>query len=188
MTVPTPSEQTDEISALRERWLEEARVAKENFSKPGTATRDVIANYGGLEFLQALMKGAIDYAPITDTLNFSLIHVEAGRVIFQGVPLFSHYNPIGSVHGGWYCTLLDSALGCAVQSKLERGFGYTTLELKVNMIRALTEDTGPVRAEGYTVHVGRQTGIAEARLYDAAGKIYATASTTCLVFPIQKNK
>ena len=175
-------------AALQQEWIEEERRVREKFGTPGSATPETIAKYSGMEFLQALMAGQLHYPPIADTLNFSLIHVESGRAIFQGTPLFAHYNPIGSVHGGWFCTLLDSALGCAVQSTLQRGFGYTTLELKVNLIRALTEKTGPVRAEGYIVHSGRQTGIAEARLYDASGKTYASASTTCLIFPIAVNK
>ncbi|HSB95793.1 MAG TPA: PaaI family thioesterase, partial [Spongiibacteraceae bacterium] len=162
----------------------EERQVKKKRGQPGTATPDVIARYSGMEFMQAMARSELDYPPIADTLNFTLIHFEPGRVIFQGTPLFAHYNPIGSVHGGWYCTLLDSALGCVVQTKLPKGRGYTTLELKANMIRALTTDTGPVRAEATIIHVGRQTGIAEARLYDSAGKIYASASTTCLIFDI----
>jgi uncharacterized protein (TIGR00369 family) len=182
---------TDQLATLagdpsitRQRWLDEEQQIRKNMRKSGSATADIIARYSGIEFLQAMARGEVDYPPICDTLNFTLIHFEPGRVIFQGMPLFAHYNPIGSVHGGWFCTLLDSALGCVVQTKVPKGRGYTTLELKVNMIRALTENTGPVRAEGTIVHIGRQTGIAEARLYDSAGKIYASASTTCLIFDI----
>lgn len=175
-----------EVLAVQQQWLEEARQLREKLGKAGSASRETIASCSGIEFLQGILEGRIDYPPMADTLNFSLLHVEPGRVLFQGVPQFAHYNPIGSVHGGWFCTLLDSALGCAVQSKLPRGVGYTTLELKVNLIRTLTSDTGPVRAEGHATHVGRQTGISEARLYDAAGKLYATASTTCLIFPLDK--
>ena len=176
--------QSADLQALRQRWLDEEQLVRRNMSQPGTATPEVIARYSGIEFIAAMARGEIGYPPIADTLNFTLVHFEPGRVIFQGTPLFAHYNPIGSVHGGWFCTLLDSALGCVVQTKLPKGKGYTTLELKVNMIRALTKDSGPVRAEGSIVHVGRQTGIAEARLYDSAGKIYASASTTCLIFDI----
>lgn len=177
---------TDSAAVLRQ-WLEDERRAKQKIGKAGSSTPDVIANYDGMEFLQAMLAGQLPYPPIADTLNFSLIHVEPGRVIFQGTPQFAYYNPIGSIHGGWFCTLLDSALGCAVQTKLQRGLGYTTLELKVNLIRPLTDKTGPVRAEGKIVHIGRQTGISEARLYDAGGKTYASASTTCLIFPIAAN-
>jgi uncharacterized protein (TIGR00369 family) len=181
---PNEKISAEDIAATRQRWLDEERQVKNAMGRPGTATPDVIGRYSGLEFLQAMARGELDYPPIADTLNFTLVHFEPGRVIFQGTPLFEHYNPIGSVHGGWFCTLLDSALACAVQTKLPKGRGYTTLELKVNMIRPLTKDSGPVRAEGSIVHVGRQSGIAEARLYDSAGKIYASASTTCLIFEI----
>lgn len=181
------NDNTMDSAAVLQQWLEDERRVREQLSTPGSATPETIANYSGMEFLQAIMSGELHYPPIADTLNFSIIHVEPGRVIFQGTPQFAHYNPIGSVHGGWFCTLLDSALGCAVQSRLQRGFGYTTLELKVNLIRPLTDKTGPVRAEGNIVHIGRQTGIAEARLYDTSGKIYASATTTCLIFPLAAN-
>lgn len=175
---------SDEKQITAQRWLDEERAIRAKFGSPGTSTPDIIKNYSGIEFLRAMMAGTLHYPPIADALNFALISAEPGKVIFQGSPLFAHYNPIGSVHGGWYCALLDSALGCAVQSLLPRGRGYTTLELKVNMIRALTEHSGPVRAEGLSIHGGRQTGIAEAKLVDAGGKLYATASTTCLIFDI----
>lgn len=183
-TPETESAATADIAAIRQRWLDEEQHVRAAMGRPGSATPDIIARYSGMEFLEAMARGELAYPPIADTLNFTLVHFEPGRVIFQGTPLFAHYNPIGSVHGGWFCTLLDSALGCVVQTSLPKGRGYTTLELKVNMIRPLTTETGPVRAEATLVHVGRQTGIAEARLYDCAGKIYASASTTCLIFGI----
>jgi uncharacterized protein (TIGR00369 family) len=102
-------------------------------------------------------------------------------VMFQGEPTADFYNPIGSVHGGWAATLLDSCMACAVQSTLAAGRGYTTVELKVNLVRALSTDTGPVRAEGWVVHGGRQIATAEGRLTGADGKLYAHGSTTCLV-------
>jgi uncharacterized protein (TIGR00369 family) len=117
-------------------------------------------------------------------MDFVPIEGEPGRIVFQGTPGRQHYNPIGSVHGGYFCTLLDSAVGCAVQSMLPKGMGYTTLELKVNLIRALTDKTGPVRAEGKVIQVGGRVGIAEGRIIDADGKLYAHASTTCLIFPL----
>ena len=109
---------------------------------------------------------------------------EPGRVVFQGTPDKRHYNPLGGVHGGYFCTLLDSALGCAIHSTLPKGIGYTTLELKVNLIRSLNDEVGPVRAEGKTIHVGKRVGIAEAIITDADGKQYAHATTTCLIFPL----
>lgn len=105
-------------------------------------------------------------------------------MVFQGTPKADYYNPIGSVHGGYIATLLDSALGCAVHTMLERGYGYTTLELKVNYVRPLTDKTGPVRAEAHVVNVSRQVGVAQGRLVDAAGRMYAWGSTTCLIFPL----
>jgi uncharacterized protein (TIGR00369 family) len=135
----------------------------------------------GLEQLRALMEGGFK-APIAETLRFRLIEVEEGRVVFEGVPGLHAYNPIGTIHGGYAATLLDSACGCAVHSRLSATQGYTTLELKVAYHRAMTKDTGPVRAEGRTLSFGRRAGFAEASLTDAAGKLYATATSTLLVF------
>ena len=113
-----------------------------------------------------------------------LISADKGHVVFQGTPEHRHYNPIGSVHGGFHATLLDSCVGCAVHTTLEAGQGYTTLELKVNYVRALTDRVGPVRAEGKVIHVGKQVATAEGRIVDVQGRLYAHASTTCLVFPL----
>ena len=168
-------------------WIAEEEAVRQEFAMPGTSDRETIGRYDGLGFLQAMLQGELPYPPIMETLNFCLIDCEKGRVTFQGTPQFAHYNPIGSVHGGWFCAILDSALGCAVQSTLPRGKGYTTLELKVNMIRPLTEKTGPVRAEGRIIHSGGQTAVAEATLVDSNGKLYAAATTTCLVFDIPQS-
>lgn len=108
-----------------------------------------------------------------------------GECVLQVRPQFKHYNPLGSVHGGWYATLLDSALGCAVHSTMPQGKAYTTLELKVNLVRAIGPKVQRVRAIGQTIHVGNQTATAEARLVGADGKLYAHGSTTCLVFDLR---
>jgi uncharacterized protein (TIGR00369 family) len=150
----------------------------------GVASREQIAGKTGLEIMQSLLRGELPAPPISDTLDFTLIEVEYGRAIFQGRPLERHYNPLGTVHGGWFATLLDSAVGCAVHTAMPAGKSYTTLELKVNMLRALTSKVELVRAEGRTIHVGGQVATAEARLVDAAGKLYAHATTTCLVFDL----
>nr|WP_217346176.1 PaaI family thioesterase [Noviherbaspirillum sp. L7-7A]MBV0880564.1 PaaI family thioesterase [Noviherbaspirillum sp. L7-7A] len=150
----------------------------------GVASREQIAGKTGLEIMQSLLRGELPAPPISDTLDFALIEVDYGRAVFQGRPLERHYNPLGTVHGGWFATLLDSALGCAVHTALPAGKSYTTLELKVNMLRALTKKVELVRAEGRTIHVGGQVATAEARLVDAAGKLYAHATTTCLVFDL----
>jgi len=116
-------------------------------------------------------------------LNTTLDKAEEGRAVFAAVPEFRHYNPIGTVHGGFAATLLDSALGCAIFSTIARGDGWTTLELKFNLVRPLTKDTGVVRAEGRIVHRGRTVATSEGDLRDRAGKLYAHATTTCMIFP-----
>ncbi|MGF1447191.1 MAG: PaaI family thioesterase [Pikeienuella sp.] len=138
----------------------------------------------GLDFIKGMRDGRYSVPPIAQLMNMELVEVEAGRVVFQGRAAFAHYNPIGTVHGGWFGTLLDSCMACAVHSMLPRGRGYTTLEYRVNLIRPAYEDTGLLLAEGRAVHVGRRTGVAEGRLSDGAGKLYATGTTTCLVMEI----
>ena len=118
------------------------------------------------------------------TMNFALVEVAEGRAVFAMTPTEYHYNPIGVVHGGVAATLLDSAMGCAVNAALPVGMGFTTLEIKVNYLRPLTMATGPVRAEGTVVHLGRRVAVAEASLSDASGKVYATASATCLILAV----
>lgn len=135
----------------------------------------------GLEQLQALIAG--ERRPgIVETLDFQFVEVEEGRAVFEGVPGLHAYNPIGTVHGGYAATLLDSACGCAVQSKLSGTQGYTTLELKVAYHKAITSKTGLVRAEGRVVTIGRRAAFAEATLKDAEGRLLASATSTLLVF------
>ena len=122
--------------------------------------------------------------PIGDTMNFTLTGIESGVAIFEGAPDRSVYNPIGSVHGGYAATLLDSACGCAVHSRLSATQGYTTLELKVAYHRALSDASGPVRAEGRVVSIGRRAAFAEATLHDGRGRLCATATSTLLVFDL----
>ncbi len=165
-------------------WLAQEKEVRALLAQPGVSTLAQMKESSGMEFLQRIWRGELPSVPIGHLMGFVPIEGEPGRIVFQGTPGPQHYNPLGSVHGGYFCTLLDSALGCAVQSVLPKGTGYTTLELKVNLIRALTDKTGPVRAEGKVIQVGRSVGIAEARLIDADGKVYAHATTTCLVFPL----
>lgn len=139
----------------------------------------------GLEFLQGIVAGRLPHPPISRTLSFAMVEAEPGRVVFEGTPHFGQYNPLGGVHGGWFGTLLDSCMSCAVQSALERGFGYTTLEYRVNMTRPLTVDSEKVRAVGDTLHVGRRTGTAEGKIVGVeSGKLYAFGTATCLIFPL----
>ena len=181
--VQQEGDRVDEPS-MRQRWAVLEREALARLGPAGVSTLDEIRKRSGLDFLLAIGRGELPSPPICHTLRFWPVEVEPGRMVFQGTPGAEHYNPIGSVHGGYAATLLDSAVGCAVQSMLPQGSGYTTLELKINYVRALTEQTGPVRAEGKVITVGRQAATAEGRLTDAAGKLYAFATTTCLVFTV----
>ena len=122
--------------------------------------------------------------PIAKTLGFVLAEVAPGFALFTMAPQFRHYNPIGSVHGGVAATLLDSCMSCAIQTQLEQGRGYITLELKVNMVRPITENTGPIRAEGRALHVGRRAGTSEGKILDANGTLLAHGTTTCLIFDL----
>lgn len=119
-------------------------------------------------------------------MNMTLLEVDDGRAVFQGIPLVQHYNPLGTVHGGWFAALLDSAMGCAVQTTLPAGRSYTTAELGLNIVRPASSATGPLRAVGVVVHGGRQIATAEARIEDERGKLYAHATTTCFVFDVPK--
>jgi uncharacterized protein (TIGR00369 family) len=144
---------------------------------------EVLTSYDGLGFLRAIVDGSVPQPPISETLGFHLVEADHGRAVFEGLPEFRHYNPIGSVHGGFAATLLDSALGCAIFSTIAKGDTWTTLELKFNLVRPLSKDTGPVRAEGRVVHRGRTVATSEGDLRDRAGKLYAHATTTCMIFP-----
>jgi uncharacterized protein (TIGR00369 family) len=152
--------------------------------KVGLVPVETVATMSGLEMLRAMASGELPGPPIMETLDFGLTEVENGRAVFEGIPAFKHYNPLGTVHGGYAATLLDSCMGCAVHSTLPKGIGYTTLEFKVSLIRAITKDTGPVRAEGKVLNAGRRAATAEGRLTDASGRLLAHATTTCMIFDL----
>jgi uncharacterized protein (TIGR00369 family) len=165
------------------RWQADEAAIRARVTLPPQPLRPQdVAGRTALEAFRAMIQGEAPPAPIGWTLDFILVDASPGVAIFQGRPQPRHYNPMGTVHGGWFATLLDSALGCAVAAALPAGKAYTTLELKVNIVRALTDKVPLVRAEGRTVHVGGQTATAEARLVGPDGKLYAHGSTTCLVF------
>jgi uncharacterized protein (TIGR00369 family) len=136
----------------------------------------------GIEQLRLSLGEGAEPSGIGATLGFRLVELDEGRVTFEGSPGREVYNPMGTVHGGYAATLLDSAMGCAVHSRLRPGQGFTTLELKVAFHRAMTADTGLVRAEGWVVTLGRRTAFAEARIVNAEGRLHASASSTLLVF------
>jgi uncharacterized protein (TIGR00369 family) len=162
-------------------WQETMEKLRARTPEPGLANPGHAAKLGGLDLLQAMIRGEVPDPPITRTLDFYLLEVERGRAVFQGEPKFAHYNPIGSVHGGWHAALLDSAMACAVHTLVEPGAGYTTLEFKIQCVRPLTEKTGPVRAEGRIVASGTRVATAEGRLVDAEGRLYSHGTTTCLI-------
>ena len=149
----------------------------------GVVSMETLLSYDGLGFLKAMINGTLPAPPIAQTLGFLLTEAEPNRAVFEGEPTFAHYNPIGTVHAGFAATLLDSAVACAVQTTLKKGELYTTLELKINLVRALTKDVGPVAAEGKVLHRGRSVATSEGYLRDRGGKLYAHATTTCMIFP-----
>ncbi len=172
-----------------ETWLAEEREVLARMhggAGAGVSRPDQVAGKTGMEMMQAMLRGELPYPPIAKTLDFTLVQVGEGTAIFQGTPGPAHLNPMGTIHGGWYATLLDSALGCAVHTLMPVGRGYTTAELGVNLVKAINLHKAPrVRAEGKVIHCGRQLATAEARLYGPDGTLYAHATTTCLVFEMK---
>ena len=152
----------------------------------GVFPRETLLSMDGLTCLRKMIAGELPRPPMCETLDFLLIEARPGEAVFEGAPGQRHYNPIGTVHGGYAATLLDSCMGCAVHSTLAHGEGYTTLEFKLNLVRAMTDRTGKVRAEGKIVHRGRTIATAEGRLVDAEGRVYAHATTTCMIFSGQQ--
>lgn len=146
------------------------------------ASYQQLAGMSGRQILAAMMTGQLPAPAMNATMNMTLLALEEGGAVFQGIPLERYYNPMGTVHGGWFATLLDSALGCAVQTTLPAGYSYTTVELSINIVRPASQKTGPLRAIAKVLHRGAQMATAEARVEDETGKLYAHASTTCFVF------
>ncbi|MEU3983554.1 PaaI family thioesterase [Streptomyces sp. NPDC026672] len=143
-----------------------------------------VGRSSGVDFLRDMQEGRLPGPPVLSTLDFALEEVTEGRVVFALTPGEDHYNPIGSVHGGVYATLLDSAAGCAVHSTLPAGTGYTSLDLSVKFLRRVTVDTGRIRAIGTVVNRGRTTALGQATLVDADDRLLAHATSSCLLFPI----
>jgi uncharacterized protein (TIGR00369 family) len=174
-----------------ESWLAQEREARARLDAGagvGVARPDQVEGKSGLEIMRAVLSGELPFPPIAGTLDFLLIEASEGRAVFQGTPGPAHLNPLGTIHGGWYATLLDSALGCAVHTLLPVGRGYTTAQLGVNLVKAIGSKVQRVRAEGKAIHCGRQLATAEARLYGPDGTLYAHATTTCLVFELPRHK
>jgi uncharacterized protein (TIGR00369 family) len=138
----------------------------------------------GLSLWKGLLDGHVPAPPIAKAMGFTVAEVEHGRAVFSYTPMFDHYNPLGTIHGGVAATLLDSAMGCAVHTTLAAGIGFTTLEIKVNYVRAMTDKTGPVTIEGKVINVGKRVATAEGRLVDREGRLLAHGTTTCLIIPL----
>ena len=169
------------------QWLADEAAIREVLDRgpgAGVAAREAVLGTDGLTLMQRLLAGELPYASISRTLDFVLVEVARGRAVFQGTPGPQLLNPMGGIHGGWYATLLDSALGCAVHTMMPAGRAYTTAELSVNLVRAIPPSLPRVRAVGDVVHCGRQLATAEARLVGPDGTLYAHGTTTCLVFEL----
>ena len=171
----------DPIEVLAQ-WEADEKARRDRFGAPGLARPEQAQGKTGMQFFEAMFAGEVPGPLIGATLSFLPVEVSFGRAVFQGRPKLEHYNPIGTVHGGWISTLLDSCVGCAVHSTLPVGKAYTTAELKVNFVRAVTTKVPLVRAIGTVIHVGGRMATAEGRLVGPDGKLYAHASTTCFIF------
>jgi uncharacterized protein (TIGR00369 family) len=148
----------------------------------GTVSLEQRKAMSGLEFVAGLASGALPLNTIAQTLGYDVVEAESGRVVVTLDPAEAHLNPSGTVHGGLTATLLDSCMGLAIQSMLEKGIGSTTLEFKISLVRPVTLETGRIRAEGKVLSCGRRVGTAEGRLTDAKGRLLAHGTTTCMIF------
>lgn len=162
-------------------WLAAEQAIRASLAAPGSMSLAQVSELQPLEFFERIGRGELPSPPFAHLLDFIPLEWEPGRFVFQGSPDGRHYNPLGSVHGGYAATLLDSCMGCAIHSRLKQGQGYTTTDLRVSYVRALSGSVGPIRAEGRIVHLGRSTALAEGRIYDLDDRLYAVGSTTCLI-------
>ncbi len=176
--------QVDDIAA---QWRSEEDAVRTRLDAPGVPAAHEIGRRSGMEVFEDIFTGVLPQPPIGDILGFVPIHIAPGEAVFQGRPQRRHYNTLGTVHGGWFATLLDSAVASAIHAELPAGKGFTTLELKVNILRPLNERVPLVRAEGSVIHAGRQVVTAEGRIVGPDGKLYAHATTTCFIFDVSPN-
>ena len=180
LTPPAPTA-AQTLAQTIARWeADEAR--RRSAMRSGVARPEQVAGLTGMQVFTAMLAAELPDPPIGDTLDFMLIEAEFGRAVFQGRPMLRHYNPLGTVHGGWIAALLDSCVGCAVHTTLPVGKAYTTAELKVNFVRPVSTRTPLLRAIGNVIHGGSRMATAEGRLVGPDGKLYAHASTTCFIF------
>jgi uncharacterized protein (TIGR00369 family) len=149
----------------------------------GTVSAEKRKQMTGLEFVQGLATGALPLNTIAQTLGYDVVEAESGRVVITLVPTGAHLNPAGTMHGGLTATLLDSCMGLAIQSSLDKGVSQTTLEFKISLFRVITPETGLIKAEGRVLNCGRRIGTADGRVTDGNGRLLAHGTTTCLIFP-----
>ena len=173
------------LALTLEQWEADELRIRARLAPVGVARPDQMMGRTGQDFFDAMFSGELPAISIGRTLDFLPIVIKDGRAVFQGRPSQRHYNPMGTVHGGWFSAMLDSAVGCAVHCTLAAGKAFTTAELKVNIVRPLTDKTTLVRAEGQVIHLGKRMATADGRLIGADGKLYAHASTTCFIFDAQ---
>jgi uncharacterized protein (TIGR00369 family) len=178
-TVPMQNPSLEEVLA---QWKAQEAAIRATLGDPGALSMAQVSALEPKEFFEGIARGELPCPPIGVLLDFVPIEWSSGTFTFQGTPDTRHYNPLGAVHGGYAATLLDSCMGCAIHTRLQKGQGYTTLDLRISYVRGMNEATGPVRAEGKVVHVGRSTALAEGRIVDASGRLYATGTTTCMLF------
>ena len=164
------------------QWQAREAERRKLMTTAGVPRPEQVAGLSGMQVFERMFSGELPYLPIGETLDFLPVEVEPGRAVFQGRPMLRHYNPLGTVHGGWIASLLDSCVGCAVHATLPAGKGYTTAELKINYVRPVTVKTPLLRAIGTTIHVGNRMATADGRLVGPDGRLYAHASTTCFIF------
>ena len=150
----------------------------------GVIPPDKARSMDALPLFQEMLAGKVPAPPIAEQLGFWMSEVEHGRVVFEYEPVAAHFNPLGTIHGGIAATLLDSVMGCAIHSTLKAGSGFTTLEIKVNYVRAMSDKTGIVKAEGKVINVGSRIATAEGRIVDSTGKLVAHGTTTCLILQL----
>lgn len=174
--MPTPARE-EKLAA----WQAAEQAIRARLAAPGSMSLAQVSELLPLEFFGRIGNGELPSPPFGQLLDFVPLEWEPGRFVFQGTPDARHYNPLGSIHGGYAASLLDSCMGCAIHTRLKRGQGYTTTDLRISYVRALSGKVGPIRAEGRIVHLGRSTALAEGRLYDVDDRLYAVGSTTCLI-------
>lgn len=178
--MPTPLSREEKLA----QWIAEERDVRARLGAPGSTSMADVSTMWPAEFFEGISSGELPSPPIGDLVDFIPLEWSPGRFVFQGTPDARHYNPLGTVHGGYAATLLDSCMGCAIHTQLKKGQGYTTLDLRISYVRAMGSHTGPVRAEGKVIHVGRSTALAEGRLYDVDDRLYAIGTTTCMIFDL----